>query len=411
MLTRSSLFILIIALASAGAAHAVTLSLERVPYYVLAHNKALAAARLRIDEARGRLQQSGQLSNPELEMEFTRHTVGSEGSLGIALMQRFPLTARLRHEKAVSRAQLAAAEAEVREVERLLVAQAQTAVVKLLAVKSQRALRAKQLAASRELSGFLQKRVEVGEASGIDFALIDLESRQIEVQELQLAAEEAAMTGELRPLIGLSGAERIAIDGGLSAPASVPGVASGASGRPDLQAAQYLAEAARAGVAKERASRFEDIGLGAIWSRDRTKDEPEPTETEYIVGFKIAVPLPLWNRNQGRIAEATAAAERTQREADALTLNATAEANGARGEMAALQKLLAELDDRLLPKATEIEERLRQAYAVGQTPLLEVLRARTKRLELQQQRLDALRDYHLARVRHAAALGQPAFHK
>ena len=100
MLTRSSLFILVISLASAAAAHAVTLSLERVPYYVLAHNKALAAARLRIDEARGRLRQSGRLNNPELELEFTRHTVGPEGSLGIALMQRFPLTARLRHEKA-----------------------------------------------------------------------------------------------------------------------------------------------------------------------------------------------------------------------------------------------------------------------------------------------------------------------
>jgi outer membrane protein TolC len=35
-----------------------------------------------------------------------------------------------------------------------------------------------------------------------------------------------------------------------------------------------------------------------------------------------------------------------------------------------------------------------------------VLRARTRLLELQRQRLDALRDYQLARIRHAAATGQ-----
>lgn len=402
-------FLLILSLAApfAGAAE-IRLSSESAPFYALNHNPSLAAARLRIDEARGRLVQSGRLANPELDAEFNRNTMGREGAFGLALMQRFPLTARLRHEKAVSRAQLAAAEAEVREVERLLVARVQTAVVKLLAVKSQRTLREKQLAASRELSGFLQKRVEVGEASAIDSALIDLESRQIEVQQLQLSVEEAALIGEFRPLIGLSGAQRITIDGELSAPASTPALASTASGRPDLQAAQHLAEAARADVAKERASRFEDVGVGAMWSRERTKDEPDPTETEHILGLKITVPLPLWNRNQGRISEAAAAAERARLEAEALALNAIAEANGARGEMVGWRKLLAELDDRLLPKATEIEERLRQTYAAGQVPLLEVLRARTKRLELQQQRLDALRDYHLARVRHAAALGAVA---
>ena len=115
---RTFTFIFILA-ASAGAAE-VRLTLDSAADYALTHNPTLAAARLRIEEARGRLQQSGRLSNPELEFDFTRNTMGREGSLGVALMQRFPLTARLRHEKAVSRAELAAAEAEVRDGERKL---------------------------------------------------------------------------------------------------------------------------------------------------------------------------------------------------------------------------------------------------------------------------------------------------
>ena len=67
-------------------------------------------------------------------------------------MQKFPLTARLRLEKAVTRAELAAAEAEVRNAERKLAAEVSTAAVKLLGLGGQQALRERQLGNSRELS-------------------------------------------------------------------------------------------------------------------------------------------------------------------------------------------------------------------------------------------------------------------
>ena len=71
--------------------------------------------------------------------------------------------------------------------------------------------------------------------------------------------------------------------------------------------------------------------------------------------------------------------------------------------MAIQAKLIAELDSAVLPKAAQIEEQLRNNYSVGQTALPEVLRARSRRLELERLRIDALRDYHLARVRYISA--------
>jgi cobalt-zinc-cadmium efflux system outer membrane protein len=381
---------------------ASSLTLDEVAGRVRTANLDLAAARLRIAEAQGRLQQSGRLANPELELDYEHDTRGRESILTVALTQRFPLTARLRHEKAASQAQLAAAEAEVREVERQLVAQAQTLAVKLLGVQGQRALRLKQLANTRELAAFLRKRVAAGEASTIDAAQIEIEERQIDVQQLQLAAEETTLAGELRPLLGLAGTAPVKFTGILPPPSLAPATTDT---RPDLQAARHTAEAARASLSRERASRLEDIGVGIMAGRERFKDDPNSTDTDHIVGFKLSIPLPLWQRNAGHIAEAAAATARAEREVEALTFRAAAEAAAARAEMAAFQKLLHELDDRLLPKAAEMEDRLRQAYDGGQTPLLEVLRARTRHLELQQQRLEALRDYHLARVRLAAATG------
>jgi cobalt-zinc-cadmium efflux system outer membrane protein len=397
--------LLFFACAASAWAGSVSLSVEGAADYALKHNPTLAAARLRIEEARGRLQQSGRLSNPELELEFTRHTVGPEGSAGIALMQRFPLTSRLRHEKAVSRAELAAAEAEVRDAERKLAAEVRVAAVKLLALGGQRELRTKQLGNSRELSGFLLKRVEAGEASQVDASQVELESRQIEVENLMLAADEVVLLGELRPLLGVAGNDRITITGELPAPKAIPSTTE-VTGRPDILAAQSRAEAARSAVLEQRARRFEDFGIGASYSRERTLDVPEPVETEQVIGFRFSFPLPIWNNNSGRIREAEAAAARAEKEVDATQLTANAEVFAARSAMSANAHLISELDDKVLPAATRIEDQLRNSYSTGQIPLTDVLRARTRRLELQRQRLDALRDYQLARIRHAAAVSQ-----
>ncbi len=399
-----SIFLFFACAASAWAG-TVSLSVEGAADYALKRNPTLAAARLRIEEARGRLQQSGRLSNPELELGFTRNTVGPEGSAGISLMQRFPLTARLRFEKAVSKAELAAAEAEVRDAERKLAAEVRTAAVKLLALAGQRDLRTKQLGNSRELFSFLSKRVAAGEASAVDASQVELESRQIEVENLMLAADEAVLLGELRPLLGVAGENRVAITGELPVPKGIP-AAREVSGRADILAAESRAEAARWVVLEQRARKWEDFGIGASYSRDRTLDEPEPVETEHIFGIRFSFPLPLWNNNSGRIREAQAAAKRTELEVDATRLGANAEVFAALSAMRAYAKLIGELDDQVLPAATRIEEQLRTSYSTGLTPLTDVLRARTRRLELQRQRLDALREYQLARIRHSAATSQ-----
>lgn len=401
---HSSIF-LFFACATSALAGTVSLSIEGAADYALKRNPTLAAARLRIEEARGRLQQSGRLSNPELELDFTRNTVGREGSAGISLMQRFPLTSRLRHEKAVSRAELAAAEAEVRDAERKLAAEARTAAVKLLALSGQRDLRTKQLGNSRELSEFLNKRVAKAEASQVDVSQVELESRQIEVENLMLAADEAVLLGELRPLLGVVGDDRIEITGELPAPKGIPATRE-VSGRADILAAESRAEAARSIVLEQRARRWEDVGIGASYTRERTLDEPEPIETEQIIGFRFSLPLPIWNNNSGRIREAEAAAARAEKEVDATKLTANSEVIAAQSAMRAYAKLIGELDDQVLPAATRIEEQLRASYSTGHTPLNDVLRARTRRLELQRQRLDALRDYQLARIRHSAATSQ-----
>ena len=402
------LFLPLFACVTSAFAAGVPLTPDGAVAYALKHNPSLAAARLSIEEARGRLQQSGRLSNPELELEFNKNTRSRESSASVVLMQRFPVTGRLRYEKAISRAQLSAAESEVRDAERKLSADVRTVAVKLIALNEQRNLRSTQLANIHELSEFLSKLAATGEGSSSDALQVELESRQIEIEKLQLTAEETGLLGEFRILLGTPFNESPTVNGKLTPP-SGNRKSSDPAQRPDVLAAKSRAEAAQFVVREQQARRLEDIGAGVSYSNDRTIDDPNPIQTDRTIGFRFSLPLPLWNNNSGRIHEATAAAARAEKEVAVARLTAGAEVLSARNAMDAYAKILSELDSKVLPQAAQLEEQLRASYSTGQTPLVEVLRARSRRLDLQRQRLDALRDYHLANIRHSSATNlQPA---
>jgi cobalt-zinc-cadmium efflux system outer membrane protein len=387
---------------TALSASELTLTPQAAVAYALKQNPTLAAARLSIEEARARLQQSGRLSNPELELDFNKNTKSRESAVSVVLQQRFPLTSRLRYEKAVSRAQVSAAESEVRDAERKLAAEVRSFAVKLIALQAQQNLRNVQLANIRELSEYLRRLAATGEGASTDALQVELDARQIEIETLQLTTEAASIEGELRVLLGRSGHESTRISGVLAAPSAGYEVTPAAE-RPDILAAQARAEAAQLSVREQEARRFEDVGVGLSWSRERRLDEPNPIETEHTVGVRFSVPLPFWNTNVGRIREAEAAAARAQKELEATRFNAAAEAASARNTMDAYARIIEALDSKGLPQLTQLEEQLHASYSSGHTPLSEVLRARTRRLDLQRQRLDALRDYHLAKIRYTAS--------
>ena len=386
-------------------AAAASLTLESAVTHALANNADLAAARLTIEEAHGRLAQAGRLADPELESELKPNVRGREGVLGFGLTQRFPLTARLRLEKAVSRAELAVAEAEVRDAERRLAAEVSLAAVDWLALGTQRALKERQLANSRELVEAADRAAGAGEGSALEAAQFDLEAQQLVTQLLQLETGYATLFGELRPLLGVPAPEPIAITGELPEVAVAGTEAVLLSRRDDHQAALARREAAERALALARANRWQDLGVGLVGEMARAEDIPAGIQQDNFVGLRLSLPLPFWNRNQGRVQEATATVRRTEKESDALAFRIRAEVEAAERQMAVAAKLAGEVTATLLRKASQLEERLAKLRAEGQASLADVLRARERRLQLESTRLDAVRDFHRARVRLEAATG------
>lgn len=384
----------------------VVVTLSSVGDRIRSQNPDLAAARLRIREAVGRANQSGRLPNPEIETSFEHNTAFREGRFEIGFSQRFPVTGRLRQEKEISAIEIQAAEAEVRETERRIAASAREGVVKILAVRERRNLLKQQVELANRFSTFLTDTAAKGEGSAIDAGQAKLEANGLALDLRKIDAEETALLGELKPLLGMKPGDSLVVSGNLPA-AGLPAASSDPSRRPDYQIARLEEKAAEQGIALEQSKRREDIEGGFFAAAERTEDAPNGYENEGIVGVRFKFPLPFWNKNEGAIQEAEAKTLRKKQETTALAANIRLEAEAARAEMAQWADMLREIEDKLLPLAEEQATLAETSYRNGQGEIQSVLRSREKHLELAASRLDALREFHLARVRHEAALGKP----
>lgn len=394
--------ILVAVVIPARAAAAVTLRLDQVADHVLDRNPELTAARLGIEEARGRLLGSGRLANPEAAFEFNHDADFREGTVGLSFDQKFPLTARLRLEKRLSAQLVTAANLEVRDMERKLVAEAQTLAVRLLSLEQQRALRKQQTELALQLSSFAAGRAATGEISPLDAAQAHVDAQRLLLEGRKLEAERVALSGGLKPLLGVSSRDDLAFTGALPEITRVPGP-KGWEQRADYQLARLNEEAATTSVELAKSRKWDDITAGLMVEGENHEDGVQGLESKLFLGFRISIPLPLWNRNEGEIVEKTATASRAQLETKALSARIANEAQSARDEMSAHAALAAETRDKLLPLVIEQTSKLEKAYENGQTDLFTVLRAREQRLQLEAAVLDATRDYHLARIRFEAA--------
>ena len=386
--------------------HAETFTIEGAVTRALRANPDLAAARWSIGEARGRLLQSGRLPNPELETELKPNVRGREFSFSAGMTQKFPLTNRLWLERSISEAALRAAEAEVLNAGRLLSAEVRTHAVKLQAVAGLKALKETQQKNSEALGEEAARVAKAGEGSGLEAAQFELEAQQLSLELLQLASESAALTGALRPLLGLKATEAFSISGELPVPSGKRDGAPAVEKRPDYRAAVAKEESARTGIELARQGKWEDARYGLVAEFERTEDAPRGLGNDGFIGFKFSLPLPYWNKNEGKIHEAEATAAKAAKEREAIALKIRAEAAAAQDEMAAAARIVSQVSGKLLPKAVELEESFTKAAKNGQVQPADVLRAREKRLALETARLHALRDYHLARVRLLAAQGR-----
>jgi cobalt-zinc-cadmium efflux system outer membrane protein len=385
---------------------ATNITPESAVTMALAENRDLVAARFAIRQAEGRLKQAGLWPNPEFELgQKNDRAFANDGEYDFAtgFKQRFPITGRLSKAKAVARVDVAMALAEVRNQARLLAGEVLSFSRELLVTREK-------LKANEEIQGVIQKvievsekRLKVAEVSAADVNLAKLELQKLTLAQAALLNQQEIAATALNRLLGREPKTPLLISGVPSAEFDTNTIAEisrqAIARRPDRQLVALGIDRAGAEIKLARAEKWEDWTVGFDYSRSVGKfDAPIGTKTDNFLGVGVSIPLPFWNRNQGRVSEAQATQQRAEAELKALDLRISTEAQTAENQMRRLLDILRQYREESIKLAEENIALLQKGYADGLVNITAVIQAQQQLTELRQSYLEALADFIRAKT-------------
>ena len=260
-------FFLLFSLTICHAEPALVLSQASISERISSQNPYLKAARWKIQEAVGQMNQAGKLARPRLEVQGASAANLRDRNFSVGLAASFPVTNRLLWEKSLGKATLEAAEMEVKTVEAQLVATAREQFIKALALKSRRQLIIAQQNEANDFAEQMQKSAERAEASLLDAGQAQLETASFLIEQKQIDAEEISILTELKKLLGMNPQDAIVVGGEL--PPVMKASVGNISQRVDYQLAVREVRAASQEFGLAQMNRYDDIEGYARWLQER----------------------------------------------------------------------------------------------------------------------------------------------
>ncbi len=376
------------------------------------NNRELGIATLEIDRAASRLQWSGRLENPELEVSASGDGIGSdegESNYEVAFTQSFPLTAKLKNERGLRRYQVILAEAEISEKRRALAGGVDLAIVDLLATREAIRLERQLVGLNKEIVSLLSAQAERGEISKFEVnqAILSGRTREQSLKSLELVEKQQRL--KLNQALGVDPDSAIQIEGDLRLPGESPSfdvsLETILQQRPDYVLALAKIDEANAAIVLEESNRWEDLSVKLFVEGDESVDAPNGLDRNTFAGIGFSLPLPLRKRNQDGIAQAQIDREAANQEVDAVRFRIRAECEEAFHERADAWSLAREASGEILDLAEENLEGFRTAYEQGQTSIIKVQTAQEQILELRTAAINFGAAYHRASARVRKATG------
>jgi len=152
--------------------------------------------------------------------------------------------------------------------------------------------------------------------------------------------------------------------------------------------------------------RFEDWHAGLVYEREKTaRENASSVEVDEFIGFKLSVPIPLFDRKQGLLSAAQTRIQIATRRQEALRLQIDRELSSARTRVHILRDLLQMVQPDMLKRAEENVQLVDDSYRKGLLGIAELVQSRQQFIGLKSSYIDALKDYRIALIDLHAASG------
>lgn len=387
----------------------------------LASNGELAAARLEIERARGRLRQAGLRPNPTLDFEqttgrLTGSTGESESSVGLAVPLELGGKRRKRIE--LAQAEFEAIEAEVADRERRLTNE-------VLALYSEALAAIRELGTLEELNDldlqttrFVQARVNEGETAPIELNQLRVEVDRLRSRRALVEGRVQSTMLRLKSLSGVPPQELLRLRDNIAAP-SLPAPPASVDAaidialrtRPDLRLARLNEEVTQAGLRLARAQGVPDVTPFTRFSYGRSVFDDTPVgvlrDRDKLVTFGVSVEIPVFNRNQGLKTEASAAITQAQKRREFLEAIVRAEVQSAFARYEAARAAVSTFEQGVIPRSAENIRTIRAAYQLGAFSITDLLVEQRRLVDAQREFTEALAEQYRALADLQAAIGVP----
>lgn len=401
--------------ANPGANDSHGLTLEEAIQEALANNLELRAKRQELEMAKAQFLKAV-WPNPELEGGVTTGALtgnAGEGDLEVGFSQAIPWSGRLRYQKQAATRLIERTGWDIHDRERLLTLDVTQAFTRVVALQEQLKVLELLIQINRQLVETAEARFGKGEVSQVEVQVGKVEFQQGLVEQKRLQAELKTATSALNLLLGRPRRSTVPVIAGelTYQPASldVQRLTHWALvSRPDVMMLDADIRQADALIKLAKASRFEDLKTSTFFQRSQGRlevNEDEIKDNKNLLGFKVSIPLPIFDRKKGDIKEALARQEAAKITKEMIMLRVEREIEQRVAQLTALQDIVGSYGQDILTTLDQSIQTIQNAYAQGQVSFFEVIQTEERLINFKRSYVESLTDYVNTHAALTAALG------
>lgn len=381
-------------------------TLPQVIAYGLQHNGELNALREEQGLREAAKIQSGQYPNPILELAGSSGSLtgsSSESNISIGLSQEIITAGKKGRRSKMAVLDWEAYQFLLADRERLLTEVLGTTYNNLLLAEKRLQLAENVSAINLNLLEVARERLKAGDIPELELNLVRVELSRSEGIKNEMHRELISQCADLATLMGLGPEASVAVSGTLEImpqPGKLVELKEAAlRQRPDLKELERERSKGEAEIALARSEQIPNLTAGLSFERETTAGEPGRTEQNHLIGLKLSIPIPLFDRNRAGLKSAQTRKSASEQRYATARKNIEREVETAWSRLNSAEATVAIYAKDILPQLKENLQLTQEAYRLGEIGILAVIEEQKKFFEVNDSYLTALHNRQTALVK------------
>jgi len=390
-------------------------SLQQALEYSLQHNGDLKALREEKGMREAGKIKAGLYPNPVLDLDGSTGKISGspyENRVSVGLSQEFLTMGKRGKRLQVAEKEIEGFDRQIENFGRLLAEDIKTTFYNLSLAKKKMALAGRSIFLNKQLLTVTKQRFEADDIPELDVNLAKVEVARSEGKKVEMEREYHLVKTRLLSLMGFPSDGAASFSDSLKTRPVIKPLGElqvlALAKRPDIRALEAEKAKGESAVVLAKAETVPNITGGLGYQREAKSMElagNDVKSTDNLLGMRLSVPIPLFDRNQAGVLEAQARKAGTEKRLLYTRQVVEREVEAAYARLMATEKALSIYSSDILPQLEENLKLVQEAYRLGEVGILSVIEEQKKFYEVNDSYLAAQYSRQTALAKLEAATG------